>query len=373
MNSPSESTSLIRRPVKAPGQETTIQTRLPWTQRFFGGGWHHRTAELLQNQSKILKENKDSELAEGHNLIELFEELQNRDGESRQSIMLSIFAIIVHLVTGIYAMVYLEGWHPRDAAYFCIVTITTVGYGDLSPTKHCSKIFIIIYVIVSIGIITSYLSYFIGLFLDEQEHMLFSKSLEKKESELNEMLEEDMDAQILFATESFDVEDLYHLLWSAFVLFLVGAVGAWTFMRFEELNFLDSLYLIVISASTVGFGDQHPKHPVSRYIMTVWLIFATISLGNFVAEITKVRLKSKQRALTRRVLTAPIDDKSLEELDSTNTGEISWGDFLSAMLVNVGQVDQKDIDAYKLRFKELNPDLNGLVKVNSLRNQNQLI
>jgi len=299
---PSEATSLIGRRASSSPVDTEIHTTLPWIQRFFGGGWHHRTAELLQNQSRILKENQDSELAEGHNLIEIFEELQNRDGESRQSIILSIFTIIAHLFTGVFAMVYLEGWHPRDAAYFCIVTITTVG-------------------------------------------------------------------QILFATEAVDVEDLYHLIFSAGMLFLVGSIGAYVFMRFEELGFLDSLYLIVISASTVGFGDQHPKHPVSRYIMTVWLIFATISLGNFVGEITRVRLKSKQRALTRRVLTAPIDDKSLEELDSTNTGEISWGDFLAAMLVNVGQVDAKDIEAYRIRFNELNPDLNGLVKVSSLRNR----
>jgi len=366
---PSEATSLIGRRASSSPVDTEIHTTLPWIQRFFGGGWHHRTAELLQNQSRILKENQDSELAEGHNLIEIFEELQNRDGESRQSIILSIFTIIAHLFTGVFAMVYLEGWHPRDAAYFCIVTITTVGYGDLSPSKTVSKIFVIIYVILSIGIITSYLSYFIGLFLDEQEHMLFKKSIERKESELNEILEEDLDAQILFATEAVDVEDLYHLIFSAGMLFLVGSIGAYVFMRFEELGFLDSLYLIVISASTVGFGDQHPKHPVSRYIMTVWLIFATISLGNFVGEITRVRLKSKQRALTRRVLTAPIDDKSLEELDSTNTGEISWGDFLAAMLVNVGQVDAKDIEAYRIRFNELNPDLNGLVKVSSLRNR----
>ncbi len=28
---------------------------------------------------------------------------------------------------------YSEGWHAIDAAYFAVVTLTTVGYGDLHP------------------------------------------------------------------------------------------------------------------------------------------------------------------------------------------------------------------------------------------------
>lgn len=34
----------------------------------------------------------------------------------------------------------LEGWRVLDAFYYSVVTITTVGYGDLTPTQDASKI-----------------------------------------------------------------------------------------------------------------------------------------------------------------------------------------------------------------------------------------
>lgn len=223
------------------------------------------------------------------------------------------------------------------------------------------------YVIISIGLVASYLSYFVGLFLDEQEHMLFSKAVEKREQEVDRMLSGDLDAQILHATERFDWEDYFHLGFSLLFVLIVVLVGIHTFMTYEQLSLIDAIYLIVISASTVGFGDQHPKHPVSRYIMMIWLIFATASVANLIGEITRCQMKAKQRALTRRVLTVPIDAPSLEKLDVNNSGTVSWGDFLSAMIVGTGQMEQRDIDVYRLRFQELKPDKNGIVQVARFR------
>jgi voltage-gated potassium channel len=45
-----------------------------------------------------------------------------------------------------------EGWSWVDAAYFSVITLSTVGYGDLHPLTNAGKIFTMGYVLVGIGV-----------------------------------------------------------------------------------------------------------------------------------------------------------------------------------------------------------------------------
>lgn len=47
---------------------------------------------------------------------------------------------------------FVEGWSLLDAVYFAVVTIATVGYGDLAPHTTLGKIFTIGYIVSGIGI-----------------------------------------------------------------------------------------------------------------------------------------------------------------------------------------------------------------------------
>ncbi|RIK18829.1 MAG: two pore domain potassium channel family protein [Anaerolineae bacterium] len=60
------------------------------------------------------------------------------------------------LLVGVLVYHWLEGWSLLDALYFCVITLATIGYGDLTPTTPEAKLFTIFYVINGIGILLGF-------------------------------------------------------------------------------------------------------------------------------------------------------------------------------------------------------------------------
>ena len=65
------------------------------------------------------------------------------------------FVTFVLLLSGTLFYSYHEQWSLVDALYFCVMTMTTIGYGDLTPSTDISKVFTIFYAFTSIGVFVS--------------------------------------------------------------------------------------------------------------------------------------------------------------------------------------------------------------------------
>jgi hypothetical protein len=77
-----------------------------------------------------------------------------RDPEGK--VLLLGAATMVAVGTGAYHV--LEGWSLLDSLYFSVVTLATVGFGDLTPTTDLAKLFTVGYITVGIGIVAAFAS-----------------------------------------------------------------------------------------------------------------------------------------------------------------------------------------------------------------------
>ena len=69
-----------------------------------------------------------------------------------------LLVLVVQLVcaTTFYSMV--EGWAVLDSLYFSVITLATVGYGDLHPTTPLSKVFTMVYMILGVGVFVAFIT-----------------------------------------------------------------------------------------------------------------------------------------------------------------------------------------------------------------------
>jgi hypothetical protein len=55
------------------------------------------------------------------------------------------------LATGIVFYMLIEHWTFVDSLYFCVTTLTTVGFGNPAPTTDAGKLFTVFFVLSGVG------------------------------------------------------------------------------------------------------------------------------------------------------------------------------------------------------------------------------
>lgn len=333
-----------------------------------------RTKTILQGARERLR---GGETEIETSLDKVVKELQESEEKGSRFFWVALFFIGNHILGGVITLHFLEGWNFYDCAYFCIVTTTTVGYGDITPQSKLSKLFVIYYVIVSIALISTMLAYLVGIVIDQQEEVLLSAVIREREEERQEHVDGEVRVnmsdpysatqRIERATQRMGKSDWYDLIIAVISLFVVLLLGFLVFFIMEDLSFVDALYATVISATTVGFGDYQPTKNSTKILMTIWLCFSTIGVGKVIADFTDASVRAKQRDVSRRLLTAQVDIRALKLFDTDNDGHVDKAEFLTQMLVASGKVEQEEIDTIMLRFDELDRGSTGVISVSDVQ------
>ncbi|RVW80379.1 Two-pore potassium channel 1 [Vitis vinifera] len=208
-----------------------------------------------------------------------------------------------------------------DAVYFCVVTMTTVGYGDLVPDTILAKLLACLFVFSGMTLGGLILSRAADYIVEKQE-VLLVKAMHRHEKVV------------------------------------------------EKLSFIDAFYCVCVTVTTLGYGDESFSTGVGRAFAVFWILSSTICLAQFFLYLAELYTEGRQRSLVKWVLTRKMTFSDLEGADLDHDQAVCAAEFILYKLKEMGKISQEDILLWMERFKDLDVDGSGtLTRANLMLSQ----
>ncbi|KAL7112394.1 hypothetical protein ACP275_04G001400 [Erythranthe tilingii] len=261
--------------------------------------------------------------------------------------------------------------HPVvDALYFCIVTMCTIGYGDIAPVTPIAKVFACVFVLVGFGFIDILLSGVVNNVLDMQENMILAgiEAGPPRQNRQENHEEEHHHHPRRFFARNYIIDvakgrmriRLKVGLALGVVVMCIGM--GFLFLYFvEDLDLLDSVYLSVMSVTTVGYGDTAFKTLTGRLFASVWLLFSTLAVARAFLYLAEARIDKRHRKITNWVLHRDITVEDLLAADTNHNGFISKSEYVIYKLKEMGKIKETDILQICNQFNKLDPNNSGKI------------
>lgn len=191
-----------------------------------------------------------------------------------------------------------------DALYFCIVTMTTVGYGDLVPDSTLSRMLASIYVFAGVA--------FVGFFLGKAADYL----VEKQEAFLVRAIHiHEKLGPVEFHKEAECHKTRYKLITCLILLLLLILLGILFLCLVEELQVVDAFYCVCATITTLGYGDESFSTEAGRGFAVFWILSSTVCLAQFFFYLAEINTENRQKMLVKRVLSREVTSSDLEAAD----------------------------------------------------------
>ncbi|KAK4399316.1 Two-pore potassium channel 3 [Sesamum angolense] len=205
-----------------------------------------------------------------------------------------------------------------DALYFCIVTMCTIGYGDITPDSAAAKLFSIAFVLVGFGFIDILLTGMVTYMLDLQENYLL-KSIKGGGAH-------DPGSYIIDVKKGRMRIRMKVALALGVVVLCIG-IGVSVMHFVERLNWLDSFYLSVMSVTTVGYGDRAFSTLPGRIFASLWLLVSTLAVARAFLYLAEARVDKRNRRMAKWVLGQNMTVAQFLAADIDNNGSFAGKKF----------------------------------------------
>jgi len=324
---------------------------------------------------------------------------QSGAGVERRKIGMML-AVLLYFVMGLLFYTLHEEWTFTDALYFCMVTVTTVGYGDQGnfysdgsnrtaiTESDGAMLFTAFFVAYGIGVISVCLSYAI-------EKLMLAKNaamLALQESALDALLDDDADddkddkddeeaalrthtqidatnkkeEMLVKAAKSAMTSASSVISW--LVVLVIFGLGILVMILTEPdtERFVPALYWLVVTGTTVGYGDLGPTTDGGKWFCIFYLLLVTATVAKLVSDFADWVTQEDEAAKNVKK-DMRFTEELLQALDLNGDKRIMKWEWLAGMLVRLQYVKPDAVARILLHFDKANLDDDDELDIDDLR------
>lgn len=302
--------------------------------------------------------------------------------DSRMLALVGGTSIVYWLTIGIFAFTHVIGFGEDEthltyfeALYLCVQILTTVGYGDFTPTRPLGQVFMSCYILIGVSLVAMMLSEMLNQLLSWKTIKVFGNRLEgggsgggsgtasppesptkSKESEEDE---DDEDA---------DDDDDGIGRYSGFLASIPPyafsvAIGTLFFHLYpgEGKTIWEGLYMSTVTLTTVGFGAFHPVTQGGYLFASIWMLIGVGATANMIVSLGDCVLRHRKNLVAEQM-----SANFLAGMDNDGSGSVDKVEFLCFELARKGLCDSDETKKILERFDKLDTDGSGCLDINDI-------
>jgi len=258
-------------------------------------------------------------------------------------------------------------WSWVDGLYFVTVSISTVGYGDFSPSTTLSRVVTGLIVISGIVLVFSFFGGLVAYVIHTAEVLFFRAARRlapegwRPSTKLSAL---GPDGRPLPAWRYFLSALGFSLVFGVIVFWFVSA---WVFTVVQPgLSLGDAIWHCYITSTTVGYGDVALVNASSRVFAVAHILGSTGWLAALIGQAQKAGAERGFEIARHNMIAAQLDPGLIKNLERVPGAGVSQTEFVVGMLVNLGAElcgDKLDFESDVLplinRFNALDADGSG--------------